>query len=398
MRHRLSLILTTSLVIVMSAARMGVALSPGGTTQPSIPSSQDTTAGADFIGSAVEPQPLRRAPLFDPQVSTMHDDSGNTKAVGYPGHLGSGTEVTTAAVKLGMMLWLPDGRLTSGYTDTSSGTPVYRIAAVDPETLEVESSWAAPVGQTLNTTYMYQKANGEILVGSKQGHIYVLQRHDETGKPVITVKRDIDLASQGVLGQGEKLLNSAFDGQGNIWFTTGGIAGIGDDLGTTSTVGYVDSRGKVHALHLDGQVVENGIAVHGTTAYVVTGPAGQDDHGEVTGAGGDELRQDGDVEGAHLRVEEVGERSLPPTAGERVRAGEQFGCVGVRTWPPAEGVAEHAGAHTPQARLRRPTADVRSRYRLREPQQGHWQRQSEPRPGCSACLIGYTTWRDTVPA
>jgi hypothetical protein len=64
-----------------------------------------------------------------------------------------------------------------------------------------------------------------------------------------------------------------FDTAGNIWFTTGGILGIGDQPAPFTTMGDIDPSGAVHSMHLAGQIVENGFAVSGSTIYMATGPA-----------------------------------------------------------------------------------------------------------------------------
>ncbi|MEW2395456.1 hypothetical protein [Streptomyces sp. NPDC046862] len=260
----------------------GVAVAAPAASPSPIESTQDPSAGPDFVGSAAEAQPLASPPVFDPQVSNLHGDSGNTKALDRPGPLGSDLEVTSAAMGPTPLLWLPDGRLTGVSADSESGR--YAITALDPKTLASTASWVAPEGQTLNAAYMYQKTDGEILVSSREGHIDVLQREDDdSGTTKFTVKRDIDLAAKGVLGEGEQLLTSAFDSEGNIWFSTGRVGDVISDSATSATIGYVDESDKARALHLDDQVVENGLAVSGTTAYVVTGPAGENDHANATG-------------------------------------------------------------------------------------------------------------------
>lgn len=270
-------------LLVVSTALVTVMSTPGGahaatTAPPAIPSTQDPSAGPDFTGRPAEAQPLAPQPRFDPQVSTMHGDAGNTKVTSAPGPLGANPQVTSARATAGTLLWDRQGGLSTGYVDTSSGTASYGISALDPATMAVEFSWAAPSGAHLNIPYMSMNEHGRILVSSQEGHVYVVRRDGGS----FSVERDIDLTAQGALRPGEPLLNSSWDAQGNIWFTTGAVTGT--DPGTGTTIGVLDQNGTARVRHLDDQVVENGIAVSGSTAYVVTGPAGAADHADATGS------------------------------------------------------------------------------------------------------------------
>lgn len=261
-----------ALPFALPASAAGSAAVPG-----PVVSSQDPGAGPSYAGHPARPQPLPVNARYLPQVSDMHGDGGNTNSSRYPGPTGTDPVTGSAAVRLSPLLWDASGRLTAGYVTTASGSPVYAVAAVAPATLAVTAEWDAPPGQTLNLAYMYQNARDQVLVTSRQGDIYVIQRNDGGGRPSFSLIRDIDLVTGGVLSQGQSLLNAAFDTAGNIWFTTGGILGIGQDPGTSATVGYISPDGAVHAVNLPGQAVENGIAVSGTSAYVVTGPVAAND-------------------------------------------------------------------------------------------------------------------------
>ncbi|MEU6198494.1 hypothetical protein [Streptomyces sp. NPDC047061] len=218
-----------------------------------------------------------------PDVTGVHGDSGNTKAYDGPAPLGKDLQVTSVAGVGGPILPfpMPDGRVTAIQLNASD-VSVKAISAVDPTTMAVQASWTAPEGQKLNG-YMYQRADGAILATSKQGHVYVLQRTDTAQKTVITLKRDIDLASMGVLGPSENLHSAAFDADGGIWFVTGAVTGASAQTATTTTVGHIDEDGRARVVHLKDQVVENGFAVKNTTAYIVTGPAGAADHANAEG-------------------------------------------------------------------------------------------------------------------
>jgi hypothetical protein len=78
--------------------------------------------------------------------------------------------------------------------------------------------------------------DSQIVVPSKQGHIFVVRRDNMVEPSVFTTLRDIDLSS--FLLSGEQLLNSMYDSNLNIWFTTGGIIGAGDAAQNSTTLGY----------------------------------------------------------------------------------------------------------------------------------------------------------------
>jgi hypothetical protein len=276
-RHVLSIIsvlAVLSLAVVLSSSATGTTLAaaPG-----PVVSTQDPSAGPPFVGSPAQPRPLPANTQYSPQVSDMHGEGGNTNTTRYAGPTGTRPVTGSAQLALSPLLWDPAGRLTAGYVNTASGAPVDAVVAADPTTLAVTAQWDAPPGQTLNFGYMYQNSRDQVLVTSRAGHIYVVQRQDSSTGTTFGLVRDIDLVADGILGQGQSLLNGAFDTAGDIWFTTGGILGIGQDAGTSTTFGYVTPNGIPHVVNLPDQAVENGIAVSGTTAYVVTGPVATDD-------------------------------------------------------------------------------------------------------------------------
>lgn len=61
---------------------------------PSIPNLQ-IPRGEKFIGSPATAKPLRHKPVYEPKAINMHQDSGNSGTIDYPGPLGKNLEVTT---------------------------------------------------------------------------------------------------------------------------------------------------------------------------------------------------------------------------------------------------------------------------------------------------------------
>ena len=221
----------------------------------------------------------------------MHQDGGNSGSLDYPGPLGQSTTVSTYNVTIKEIIWDRNGEMIAGFvhSDPVSNTTSLGIATVDRHTLIIESFWLAEPGRILNFAYMeIAQEENQLMVAAKSGQLYVLQidRGCEDHKSHLTLIKTIDLS--GFLGQGELLLNSMLDTDGNIWFTTGGIlaqvsGSPGDPKQNSSTVGYVEPDGTIHTLHIPNQMIENGIAISKTAVYVVTGPAAMDDHANATG-------------------------------------------------------------------------------------------------------------------
>lgn len=209
----------------------------------------------------------------------MHADGGNTGSVDFPGPKGNNTSVTSYATQVAVILFDTEGRFTAGGI-ASTG---YVLNAIDPATFETIATWTPPVNQTLILTYMQMTITGShIIVPSKQGHIFVVGRDNTVQPPVFTTLRDIDLTSY--LLAGEQLLNSMYDSNFNIWFTTGGIIGAGDAAQNSTTLGYITPTNEVHVKHIPNQMVENGIAISDETMFVVTGPSGTSNHTNATGS------------------------------------------------------------------------------------------------------------------
>lgn len=207
----------------------------------------------------------------------MHEDSGNTGSTDYPGPLGGNNiSLFSQQIVTGVMAWGANNTMTIGYANST--TLARGIAAIDPQTMEILATWAPPdTKQTLSLGYLeYLLETDEILFTSQEGHVYLIRRDDEAERGTsFTTIRNIDLATfPSAIADGESLLNAMMDTAGSIWYTTGGIPGIGSLYAaqTSLTLGYITPDNQVHSIQMDGQTIENGIAVSNNTAYVVTGP------------------------------------------------------------------------------------------------------------------------------
>lgn len=213
----------------------------------------------------------------------MHGDGGNAGDTDWPGPLGVNSTISSGANTINIMMWGADGSLTAGYANASAGLPPPRgIVAVDPSTFQINAAWYPPGNETLGLAYMaYMQDTDDILLSTKEGHIYVVHRGSCDGNPYFSTTRTISLAK--VMQPWELLLNTMYDTAGNIWFTTGGIIGGGDPAQKSSTFGYVTPDGSVIKRRIKDQMVENGIAVSGMHVYMATGPSGAANTTDATG-------------------------------------------------------------------------------------------------------------------
>lgn len=232
-----------------------------------IPDSQ-LLQGPEFQGSPVAAHPIKPKVQFQPASSLMHQDTGNTGSTDLPGPLGYNLTLGSSTLQLGVFLWGSEGTLYGGCIDNSTSQIQYGIGVYDPDTLATTTRWFPDNASiALNYGYMQLRLHDESLVTSNpEGQIFILRR-DTVSSGNLTMVRQIELG--GTIQPGEVLMNSMYDATGNVWYTTGEL-----NYGTqySTTLGYVEPDGTIHKLHLPAQIVENGMAVNGTTMYVVTGP------------------------------------------------------------------------------------------------------------------------------
>lgn len=253
---------------------------------PSIPNLQ-IPRGEKFIGSPATANPLQHKPVYKPEAINMHQDGGNTGTIDYPGPLGNNLEITTALEGLHILLWTKSGQAVAGYTTLGPSGLKWGLAAVDDE-MKVQDTWYPEIdGQTLNVAYMELLLNtDQVVVTSKEGQIYIVQVSVAEGGASLELAEMVSLTS--TLAPGELLMNAMYDTDKNLWFSSGGLrsqGAHGDDPQNSSTIGYLPSggTGEIHAMHIENQMIENGIAIKGTTAYVITGPSGEDDKPNAKG-------------------------------------------------------------------------------------------------------------------
>ncbi|EQB44888.1 hypothetical protein CGLO_16306 [Colletotrichum gloeosporioides Cg-14] len=232
--------------------------------------SQNITAEF-FIGAPAQVQALPKKTRYIPDVVGFHQDGGNTRTNDWDGPLGTSPNVSSRSVAISAQYWHSENRLTARSVCTDATEPYFCIAAFDPDSMDMLGSWA-PEDQTLLSPYA-AVAGDRVILPTMERHIFQVERVDEANSTRFNQIRDIDLTA--VLPQGHGVVSSYLDEDENIWFTSVALmtTGAAED---SSRLGYVTPNGTVHTITIDGQRIENSIAVSGRTVYLNTGPLASD--------------------------------------------------------------------------------------------------------------------------
>ncbi|KIN09154.1 hypothetical protein OIDMADRAFT_38010 [Oidiodendron maius Zn] len=241
--------------------------------------------GEPFIGGPREPNLLRPKDKYNQFTLAYHRDTGNTRSDDYLSPLGEEIKtLSTSQIKPAPLYWDDEGRLTAGAICNDTTTC---IVALDRDTFNVTATWTGPTEHgsvpyfpffTYSTVY-YGRRYVTPALGPR---ILEVERIDNEQETSFKVFRDLDLSS--IVGNNSQIINSQYDADGNLWFTTGGFSGVGlGSASTTAVVGYVEPAGVIRHIGLPGSTIENGIAMSGSTVYLATGPAGDNDHPNAVG-------------------------------------------------------------------------------------------------------------------
>ncbi|KAL3417962.1 hypothetical protein PVAG01_10972 [Phlyctema vagabunda] len=157
--------------------------------------------------------------------------------------------------------------------------------ALDPMTFDVETTWAGPteLDSALITPFftystMYQ---GRYVTPALGPRIVEIARKNTDNQKYLELAAETGLSA--VVGEASQIINSQYDADGNLWFTTGRFPGAGIvSASTIAVVGYVSPSGTIRHLELPNTGVENGVALGGLVLYITTGPAGDNNHTNAT--------------------------------------------------------------------------------------------------------------------
>ncbi|GIZ41223.1 hypothetical protein CKM354_000453600 [Cercospora kikuchii] len=274
-----------ALLMLLSAVPIHASNSPAsGWADKDVTPSLQSIPGGQFIGDPVAAEPLRPKTKYNPSVLAYHRDSGNSRIDDYFGPLGKNVTIaSTTNIKPAPLFWDDEGRLTAGAicNDTTSC-----IVALNPETFDILATWTGPTDQgsklffpffTYSTMY-----EGRYITPVMGPRIIEVQRSDTEEGTSFSLAKEWDLSD--LVGEGNQIINSAYDEDGNLWFSTGGFPGAGvGSTNTSAVIGYFDASGTIRHLVLPDASIENGVAMTGTTVYLNAAPAGANDHPNATG-------------------------------------------------------------------------------------------------------------------
>ena len=238
----------------------------------------------DFVGSAVAAKPLPGAgvpqdPALGPNpYSYVHDDSWNSDTAGAPAPLGRDLQVVSSTLGLPDILYHTgnastsvfdrQGRLVTFYGDTVGVS----LLLQDPVTLDVLCSYPLQGGGTgsLGNCYFYVDKDDRVVIALGAHEIVTLQEGGTAVAPTLEPAQDGQYDLSAVVPADDKLAGLLPDWKGRIWFQTAG-AGAQDG----ARVGVIDpATAQVRWAELPaGELVENGLAVDRTGAYVLTSAA-----------------------------------------------------------------------------------------------------------------------------
>lgn len=235
-----------------------------------IADTQPVTGSKAFIGEAFTAKPLPLKPVTNPVMAPlggMHSDIFNSDVDNFPAPLGKNSKVlSNSQVTCGNFLSDGKNRLTATCIDhTSKASGLY---AIDPKTLAVKGSFT-PSGESLLGAYAMVNSKDRIIIGTGEHYILEISRKDSNSASIFKLENRISL--KDVIHEKEQLLASAPDKDGRIWFVTGGI--LNTPYPPTvdySSIGFVTQEGLKRVFRIQGEIIENGFAIQGNNAFVIT--------------------------------------------------------------------------------------------------------------------------------
>ncbi|KAK1718075.1 hypothetical protein CaCOL14_006781 [Colletotrichum acutatum] len=231
-----------------------------------------------FIGLPAQGQPLPKKTRYTPDVVGFHQDGGNTRTNDWDGPLGVSPNVSSRSIAVSAQYWHSDNRLTARSVCTDAAEPYFCIAAFDPDTMNMLGSWA-PEGQTLLSPYA-TVAGDSVFLPTMERHVFEVERVDGAGGTAFNPLRDIDLTT--TLPQNHGVVSSYIDEDHNLWFTSVALTATSTPS-DSSILGCVTPDGTIRTVTLNGQRIENSIAISGKTVYLNTGPLSSETNRSTTG-------------------------------------------------------------------------------------------------------------------
>jgi outer membrane protein assembly factor BamB len=232
-----------------------------------------------FIGETFVPNPLPSKDVpqhpFLAALNGAHIDSYNSGVQDVSGPLGINPQVISRSMDFlfgtcGIHVFDPKGRLISGCARITLESMIY-LYLFDPVDLSVLDAYPLPntifdvfgggggeQGLFIAGIYYHVDDLGRVFVGNVRNRFEVIEVVEVGGVPQWQMIDSLDL--QPYLPQGHALMDMLYDWAGNLWFVT-----------SEALIGYIDAgTGDVQAMQLEGEKVDNGMAVAEDGVYVVS--------------------------------------------------------------------------------------------------------------------------------
>lgn len=209
-------------------------------------------------------------------------DGGNTRTDDWSGPLGNSPVVGGTTELVAYMFWEAATASSHVLAAVVCGSdPVnFCLHALHPDTLESLAQWSAP-NRTAYSNY-WQVVDGRVTIPTAQGYLVVVDAvKSDDGALSFDQVQEYDVSTS--MAQGSILATVGFGGDGNLWFTATAAPILGLPGAPASSIGYIGTNGALHAITLENELIENGVAINDYTLYVVTGPAGTEDHANAVG-------------------------------------------------------------------------------------------------------------------
>jgi hypothetical protein len=251
-----------TLALTASAAALAAPIADTGT--PSLPNFSGSAATAHSIKPSHPPQ----NPFMTTNPnSNIHNDTWMTDAYARSGPLGNNLVTTSGATTpslCGSITFDSKGRIVS-VCPSSVAPPQARI--IDPNTLEIISSYVLPTAPNTPGTQEYQNFTGggyfyidnkdRIVVATKTDHIFVINEGPDGN--TLTLESDYDMTS--VLEPGTERITSALpDFNGLLWFVSK----------QNGKVGTLDTKTGAIKVKTMNEEIENSFAIGEDGVYIVS--------------------------------------------------------------------------------------------------------------------------------
>lgn len=253
-------------------------LSPSGAIrQPLISKCCPDYYGTQAVASPLEPIQVPQHPyLADEGTNGMHGNSYNTGTYDYSGPLGINPVVKSRSMNVFGGLVATMTFDSKGRIMCMSGNVVgFRLLLLDADTLEILAETRLPQRQstreffktfnfdliandTSGGAYFHLLKGDRPILGNSENVIQIYRINEESGTPEWEIEKEYDM--KPYLASDSNITDAVPDFENNIWFIT-----------RQGEIGYIDAQTeKVNLIKLDGEEIQNSLAVCEDGIYIVS--------------------------------------------------------------------------------------------------------------------------------